>query len=245
MGKDYFSIDLGKFVKKNQNCKISLIDPAPKSNFLPNKDPYFSNFKLNMDLSCEDNDLNKSGGEKLQISYKVRCPMAHSSSEISNHFYQDIFFDDTIEVIANLQKRSGMKGGDDEKFHQSINLISTAFLTEKLNEISRAMPEWETEMVNIFGVAERCDVDVELMSNSLNLNLNEYFYLNQCKINIINEHPNKIYCTEKDGQALPIKVKISFSNCARDNYANMSNADFISNPNPSEKRRTILDESRF
>lgn len=85
-------------------------------------------------------------------------------------------------------------------------------------------------------------MDVELASQSLKLNINEYFYLNQCKINIINEHPNKIYCTEKNGKALPIKMKISFSNCARDNYANMDNVDFITNQNPSEKRRSVLDE---
>jgi hypothetical protein len=50
--------------------------------------------------------------------------------------------------------------------------------------------------------------------------IKDYFYLNQCKVNVINETPNKTYCTEnKNGDLLSIPVKFVFSNCSRDIFS--------------------------
>jgi hypothetical protein len=90
-----------------------------------------------------------------------------------------------------------------------------------------------------YGLSKRCDIFADIYSDhGIIASLKNYFYLNQCKVNVINENPEKVYCTEdKEGNHNPIMVKIVFGNCVNDNIS-MYPIDYINtdmSPRPGKK----------
>ena len=86
------------------------------------------------------------------------------------------------------------------------------------------------------GLSKRCDLIAEIYSeeNELIGKLNDYFYLNQCKLKTINEHPDWTYCTnDKNDNFLPIDIKLTFSKCARDILYPIDNMSFLLFPDPN------------
>jgi len=94
-----------------------------------------------------------------------------------------------------------------------------------------------------FDLSQRCDLTAYVYSNGEQIaQLKDYFYLNQCNVNIINKHPDWTYCTEnKYGNPAPIDVKTVFVNCAHDNSDNLDSIIFVIFPNPNQKIKSIYD----
>lgn len=224
-------------------CKFSFAEPIPKSNFLDNKDPYYTNFKLSINMECDTSFMrnkNKTLPKDIWVSYTMNCPRHFDSdwkSQSGN--YNSEFLNNSKEFIGKLPINI-----NEPKFSTNLILEDTTLidiLRKKYYSIKVNPNDFKIPFA--FDLSKRCDLTAYIYSNGEEIaQLKDYFYLNQCNVNIINAHPDWTYCTEnKYGNPAPIDVKVIFANCAHDHSEPLQSISFAIYPNPDQKIKKIYD----
>ncbi len=220
------------------NCKFKFITPEPKTTFVPGKDPYHTDFNLSVGMDCDQllKTKNKPDPQSVHIYYEMKCPKQFNSDYTEWYAYQETFatgnkyFDIDFHTLDIYQP----------VFSQKFELENSNLLDMLYSRKQQAGQE-DFGYVYPYGLAKRCDLVARIYSNGYEIaTLKDYFYLNQCKVNIINENPDAVYCTENErGGRLPINLKIVFSNCSRDmfDYNSLDYLYFEITPNATPNKQ--------
>lgn len=230
------------------NCKFKFIKPEPKSTFVSGKDPYHTGFNLSVEMNCDQltKTKNKPDPESVHIYYEMRCPKQFNSDYTEWYSYHEMFAQDSKYFDIDFDLLDTSKRVFSQKFElENGNLLDMLYYQNQKHESEDSRTVWP------YGLAKRCDLLAHIYSHGDEIAiLKDYFYLNQCKVNIINEKPNAVYCTEdKNGGHFPINVKLVFSNCSRElfDYDTLKYLHFeiVPNPTPHKQWKDIKDNKTY
>jgi hypothetical protein len=69
------------------NCNFKFKSPEPKSIFVSNKNPYYTDFNLSVEMNCNQltKTKNKLDPQSLEISYRMECPKHFNTDRTRNY----------------------------------------------------------------------------------------------------------------------------------------------------------------
>jgi len=230
------------------NCKFKFISPEPKSTFVSGKDPYHTDFNLSVGMDCNQltKTKNKPDPQSVHIYYEMKCPKSFNSDYTEWYVYQETFAIGNKYFDIDFHIPDISQPVFSQKFElENSNLLDMLYSRKqyaKSDDFGYTYP---------YGLAKRCDLLARIYSNGDEIaTLKDYFYLNQCKVNIINENPDAVYCTEnKNGSRLPIIAKLVFNNCSRDmfdyNSLKVLHFEIIPNATPNKQSGDVQDNKHY